>query len=277
VRAPHEIIRAVVKIGRGAGRPDSRGMPKVVSGRLILNADDWGRDRATTDRTLECVRAGALSSVSAMVFMDDSERAAAIARQCSVDAGLHLNLTTAFSSQSVPRRLGERQQTIARYLRRTRLSQVVFHPGLVEAFDEVVKAQLGEFHRLYERSPDRIDGHNHMHLSANVLFGRLLPSGTVVRRSFSFEVGEKSLLNVLYRRLVDRLLARRHRLVDFFFSLAPLQPSRRLERIFRLARRFAVEVETHPINPDEYRYLVEGGLRRQAEAVLMADSRASGR
>ena len=35
--------------------------------------------------------------VSAMVFMEDSERAASIARADAIDAGLHLNFTTAFS------------------------------------------------------------------------------------------------------------------------------------------------------------------------------------
>src|SRR2546426_10477618 len=48
------------------------------AGLLIMNADDWGRDRQTTDRTFECVLRGTVSSVSAMVFMEDSERAATI-------------------------------------------------------------------------------------------------------------------------------------------------------------------------------------------------------
>src|SRR5579863_9771612 len=56
---------------------------------LIVNADDWGWDRETTDRTLNCFLEGSLSSVSAMVFMQDSERAARLARQHGIDAGLH--------------------------------------------------------------------------------------------------------------------------------------------------------------------------------------------
>ncbi len=48
---------------------------KSGEGVLIVNADDWGRDRETTDHTLECVVGGAVSSVSAMVFMEDSTRA----------------------------------------------------------------------------------------------------------------------------------------------------------------------------------------------------------
>ena len=224
-------------------------------GLLVINADDWGRDRETTERTLECVRRGVVSSVSAMVFMQDSERAAGTAREQDIDAGLHLNLTTPFSGANCPARLAQHQQRIARCLRRYRLAQALFHPTLIRSFEYVVSAQLEEFCRLYGRTPERFDGHHHMHLCANVLLGRLLPPMTVVRRNFSFEPGEKSFANRLYRRAIDRILARRHRLTDFFFSLAPLEPPARLQGIFGLARQFAVEVETHPANPDEYRFL----------------------
>ena len=103
-----------------------------------------------------------------------------------------------------------------------------------------------------------------MHLCANVLWGNLLPAGTVVRRSFSWEPGVRSRANTLYRRLVDHRLARRHRMSDFFFSLPPLEPLHRLPRIFSLARRFVVEVETHPINAAEYRFLATGEIARRA-------------
>jgi hypothetical protein len=237
---------------------------RPTSGLLFVNADDWGRDRVTTDRTSDCVRAGAVSSVSAMVFMEDSDRAAAIAREHHLHVGLHLNLTTAFSGPACPGPLRERQQRIARYLGRHRLSQVVFHPGLAGAFQDAVGAQLDEFERLYGLPPDRIDGHHHMHLCANVLLAGLLPAGTLVRRNFSFQPGEKSASNRLYRRLVDRFLARRHRLVDFFFSLAPLEPRERLLRIFSRARRSIVEVEAHPVNPDEYEFLAGAVILQQA-------------
>ena len=46
---------------------------------LVINADDWGRDRETTERIRECAARGTVSSVSAMVFMEDSERGAAVA------------------------------------------------------------------------------------------------------------------------------------------------------------------------------------------------------
>lgn len=228
------------------------------AGQLIINADDWGRNRETTDRTLECWEQQSISSVSAMVLMEDSERAAALARERGIDAGLHLNFTTPFSAPNYPAPVADHQQRIARCLLRHRFAQVLFHPTLVRSFEYVVSAQEDEFRRLYGVAPQRYDGHHHMHLCANILIQCLLPWGTAVRRNFSFEAGEKSFANRLYRELLDRALARRHRLTEFFFSLKPLEPRHRLQRIFSLGRRFVVELETHPSDMEEYRFLTGG-------------------
>jgi hypothetical protein len=239
-------------------------------GALLLNADDWGRDRLTTDRTSECYAIGALSSVSAMVFMEDSERAATIAREQKLDVGLHLNFTTPFSGPNCPTGLLERQDRVAKHLLRHKLGQIIFHPGFTREFDYLVAVQIDEFRRIYGAKPERFDGHHHMHLCANVLIQRLLPQGTIVRRNFSFERGEKSLWNRRYRSFVDNRLARRHRLTDYFFSLPPLDPPVRLQRIYSLSRRFVVEVETHPVNPDEYSYLAAGQILRDLRDIPIA-------
>jgi hypothetical protein len=226
------------------------------AGSLILNADDWGRDQENTDRTFECISRGSVSSVSAMMFMEDSQRAADIAREKGIDAGLHLNFTTGFSASRVPNQLSNHQERIAKHLKQHRFSTVLFHPGLISSFEYVVAMQREEFCRTYGTEPKRLDGHHHMHLCANVLLQKLLPAGTVVRRNFSFQPGEKGFYNRAYRKIVDRILAKRHRLTDFFFSLPPLSPPSRLERMFSLATRFTVEVETHPVGPEEYRFLM---------------------
>ena len=242
-------------------------------GLLIVNADDWGRDCETTDRILECTLRGAVSSVSAMVFMEDSDRAATLAREHGIDAGLHLNFTTSLSAPAVPPRLLERLGQVAHYLRRHRLAGAVFNPALVRSFEYLVAVQIDEYHRIYGRDAERLDGHHHMHLCANVLLQRLLPRGTIVRRNFTFEAGEKGLCNRTYRKAVDRSLARRHRLRDFFFSLPPLD-SGRLKRIYSLAQRFVVEVETHPVQPNEYRYLAGGEIFKQIGGVPIASRKA---
>lgn len=249
------------------------------AGVLIVNADDWGRNSLNTDRTLACIRRGAVSSVSAMVFMEDSERAADMARSRGIDAGLHLNFTTPFSSCGRSVDLAERQMEVAGYLRGSRLAQAVFNPLLASSFDYVMKAQVDEYFRLYGALPERLDSHHHMHLCANVIWGGLLPTGTTVRRNFSFQPGEKSLWNRLYRQALDRRLARRHQMTDYFFSLAPLEPLGRLLQVFTLARRHVVEVETHPVNEQEYSFLAGGEIFRHIEGLEIAsrfDTRANG-
>jgi hypothetical protein len=236
---------------------------EIPAGALIINADDWGRDTETTDHTLDCFLAGAVSSVSAMTFMQDSERAAELARDRGVDAALHLNFTTRFSARGCPANLLEHQGRLCRYLKSSRLAQLVYHPGLASSFQYVVASQLDEFRKLYGLEPQRLDGHHHMHLCANVLLANLLPEGTLVRRNFSFAPGEKAWMNRRYRAWVDGRLKRRHRLVDFLFALAPVDGLDRLQRIFVLAQRAVVELETHPVNPDEYRFLTSSEAFRQ--------------
>jgi chitin disaccharide deacetylase len=232
-------------------------MTTPQTGCLIVNADDWGRDRENTDRILDCVRFGSVSAVSAMVFMEDSERSVDLARTSNIDAGLHLNMTTLFVSKRATTRLMEHHQRVVAYFSSSRYARVVFNPFIASSVEYVVRCQLEEYEKLYGSSPSRLDGHHHMHLCSNVMVQGLLPAGTQVRRNFSFLKNEKSSINIAYRKVVDSLLARRHTLTDFLFSLVPLVPSSRLCSIFALAQRFLVEVETHPVNPAEFNYLTD--------------------
>jgi hypothetical protein len=213
----------------------------------------------------DCVQARTVSAVSAMVFMEGSETAATLALENQIDTGLHLNFTTPLNASRCPAAVAEAQIRVCRYLRSSKLAQLVYHPGLRSSFDRVFKAQVEEYHRLYGRLPERLDGHHHMHLCANVR--SMLPSGTVVRRSFSFLPGEKGSINLAYRRILNRGLGRRHRLVDYLFSFPPLTPLDRLQTIGTLANEFVVELETHPAHPEEYEILRRGNL-----APMMAQS-----
>ena len=236
---------------------------------IIVNADDWGSDRATTGPILDCFHRKAISSVSAMVFMEDSERAADLALQHGIDAGLHLNLTTPFHARQTSSNLTRHQEKILHFLTANRFAFMLFHPGLADSFEYVVKAQLDEFARLYRNLAKRVDGHHHMHLSANVVLQKLLAGNTIVRRNFTFAPGEKSYFNRLYRRRLDIRLARRHRMTDYFFDLRPLESSR-LARIVALSSHFSVEVETHPARLDEYKFLMDGGLLRTGSDCVVA-------
>jgi len=260
----------VQALAQGVGYSPRGGDAKVVDPTVIVNADDWGRDKEVTDRTLECLLQGVVSSASAMVFMADSERGADLAHQHGVDAGLHLNLTTSFSGSGCSSKVKQHQERVTRYLRASRVCPAIYNPLLAGSFEYVVQAQIEEYRRLYGSTPSRVDGHHHMHLCANLQMQRLLPAGTIARRNFSFGPGEKSAVNRFYRRWQDRQLAKRHRMTDYFYSLPPMDPPGRLERVFALAARASVEVETHPVNANEYQFLTGGELMRRAGAIRIA-------
>lgn len=239
------------------------------TGSVIVNADDYGRDTLTTDRMVECLRAGLLSSVSAMVFMPDSERGAALAAEHGIDTGLHLNLTSPFRATYRPAGLNQRQAELTRFLRINRLSRILYHPGLKDTFRFVVQAQIDEYARIYGYPPRRLDGHHHMHLCSNILFSDLLPEGAIVRRSHSYMGGEAGWLTRAYRALVNRKLVRRHPTTDFFFNLRPFDPHR-LQRIFARVAQGSVEVMTHILSDDEYHFLIDGGLTRCLGPIAVA-------
>ena len=239
-------------------------------GRLIVNADDWGLDRATTDSIAECLLHGSVQSASAMVFMEDSARAAQLAIESGFDCGLHLNLTVPFTGGGPSARLKESQRKVIAYLRRNKWASLVFHPGLRNEFESVVRSQIEEFEKLYGRQPNRIDGHHHAHLAANVQLQTLVPQGTVSRRFFTFGPGESRLSRRIYSSMISALLHRRHHLTDYLFSIEPLQPVSRLEKIMALAQAGTVELETHPARESERDFLLGPEFARLTGGVHLA-------
>jgi chitin disaccharide deacetylase len=223
---------------------------------LIVNADDWGRNTTSTDNSMVCFKNGRITSVSAMVFMEDSKRAAALALEHGLDAGLHLNFTTKFNQSITSSKLVECQQRIAAFLQKNKYYFLLYNPVLKTDFRYVFSAQYEEYSRLYHQKPTHIDGHHHMHLCTNVLFQRLLPRGSKVRRNFSFTSKEKGTVNRSYRFLLDRWLQRSYQCTDFFFSIVPMHTSHRLRGIVELASAHNVELMVHPEKQDEYNYLL---------------------
>ena len=104
---------------------------------LIINADDWGRSRAETDVELECFRAGRFTSASAMVFMEDSERAAELAREYGVDVGLHLNLSQRYTRPPASS-IAEAQDKIVRFMTKSKYAVLLYHPALRKHFHDAV-------------------------------------------------------------------------------------------------------------------------------------------
>jgi predicted glycoside hydrolase/deacetylase ChbG (UPF0249 family) len=222
---------------------------------LIINADDWGRSVTETDTALKCWRERRISSVSAMVFMEDSERASRLACEHGVDAGLHLNLSERYQRPPSSARATHAQARIANFQGLGKYSVLLYHPGLRKTFTDVVQDQWDEFLRLYGKPPSHVDGHQHKHLCANLVAQPAIPRGQCVRRNFSFDPREKGRINRFYRKLVDRRLASYYRLTDFFFSLSWSMRRGQLGRVYELSKQGTVELMTHPISRPEYEYL----------------------
>jgi predicted glycoside hydrolase/deacetylase ChbG (UPF0249 family) len=233
---------------------------------LFINADDWGWTREVTDRILNCYRQGRIHSASGMTFMQDSERAAVLARKNNLSVGLHLNLTLDFTGKVVPPNLRDQHRSVARYLNSRKLNQVLYNPFLYKAFDYIYKAQWEEFVRLYGEQPTRLDGHHHMHLCMNMLFLNKYPKGLKVRRNFTFSPGEKGSINRLYRYLVDRWLTSRFQCTDLFLSLKPIGPER-IKRIILLSKSVDVELMVHPGVDEDYNYLLSEDWLRLIKGI----------
>ena len=223
---------------------------------LIINADDFGRNRLATDRSLSCYEQGIVTSTSAMVFMEDSLRAADLARECSIDVGLHLNFTQELTQQIHSSLFCDYHDRIVRFLTKNNYNFLIYNPALRKEFEYVFQTQLEEFERLYGTSPSHVDGHHHMHLCANMLIETIIPEGQKVRRNFSFARGEKILLNRMYRSVIDKWLARRYLTTDYFFSLSERIKTGRLARALELAKASSVELETHPEFVEEFEWLM---------------------
>jgi predicted glycoside hydrolase/deacetylase ChbG (UPF0249 family) len=223
---------------------------------LIITADDFGKTKNATDSILRCYSGKAITSASAMVFMEDSARAASLATGTTLEVGLHLNFTLPFSASDIPPKFREHQGRIVSYLAKDTLPQVLYNPFLRNSFAVVIRSQREEFLRLYGRPPDFYNGHHHMHLCANVLAGKVLPAGSRVRRTFTFSAGEKGLFNRLYRVVLDLRIDRRYISTDCFFNITPISDTERLRKIVACAAEKNVEIEVHPENDEEGEFLI---------------------
>jgi chitin disaccharide deacetylase len=229
-------------------------MPGTQQGLLIVNADDLGLDRGNTDSILECFHLGAISSATALVWMEDSDRAAELARRDRLPVGLHLNLIEPFSAVDVPEAVAATQHRVVQRLRQNGISGQLYHPGWSADFERCISDQLTRFHELYGHPPTHVDGHRHMHLVPNALLARAL--GTVgrcrppVNRTPRESPGYKRALRTAWGRLV-RL---RFSTTDWCFSIRSLHPelggAGAEERLDRTSEE-TVELFVHPGYPDE--------------------------
>ena len=246
---------------------------------LIVNADDLGRTEHETDATLACWHARAISSATHMVWMDDSDRAAALAREAGLPTGLHLNLIQAYTGRDAGPEARERQRRLADHLggRRPGTNQLLYEPRLRATVDGVIRDQLARFRESFGAEPTHVDSHHHAHLAPTVLLSRSLAAGTRVRRGLRFRPGERSALERALRESRHALMSRRFRCTDWFLDIRDMHPAlggAGLESKLAMAASGSVEVMVHPGVPTELELLLGEEWRRIA-AELRARSYAA--
>jgi len=240
---------------------------------LIVNADDWGRCVADTDAARAVFVAGVVTSATAMVYMADSRRAAAQALELDLPVGLHINLTEPFSADHTPDRLKHEHEAIATFLSRHRFSQLAYNPRLHAAFVRVVEAQLEEFRRLFGKEPTHFDGHEHMHLCANVLVSRPIPKGSRMRRTFSYSAGEKGMAKRIFRALVCRWMHQYYVQTDYFFDLSERMAPSEFQGVCALSRYSNVELMCHPANDSNRDFLLSSRFEAAIRGLRLGSYR----
>lgn len=215
---------------------------------LIVNADDFGHDRDATDLTMECFAAGRLSSATAMVHMEDSERSAALAREGGLPTGLHLNFTEPFSSGRVPGEAKERQAQICRALgARLRFRSWSFDPRIARLVEDGIRDQLEQFEELFGGPPTHVDGHEHVQVCPNVTRAASLRV-TKLRNALWSWPSERSAMAAA--RAARRFLtARRFITTRYFLDISQLglvDGTAHAALRVGLSRSASVEVMCHP-------------------------------
>jgi predicted glycoside hydrolase/deacetylase ChbG (UPF0249 family) len=234
---------------------------------LVVNADDLGHDRATSDAICEAFARGAITSATAMVYMEDSDRGFGLAAEAGLPIGLHLNLMEPYSGSGVAEPDRAEQAWAVERFQASFAGRWAPGPRLMRAARRSVRLQLAEFERLCGGPPTHVDGHQHGHLSTPALWELDQRGGMTVRSSFTFRPGEKPRHKLALRALLNRGIAARFASTQRFHSIRDLHPAfggKGIDQVVAEARDLDVEVMVHPgladelevLSSDEWRELI---------------------
>jgi chitin disaccharide deacetylase len=147
--------------------------PPPALRRLVVNADDFGRNTATNQAVIRAHREGILTSASLMVNEPGFEEAVEMARvQPRLGVGLHLTLVCGHSSLS-PEQIPGLVNASGEFLSKPALTgfRFFFRRSLRSQLRSEIHAQFKKF-QATALDLDHINGHLHLHLHPTV-FGIL--------------------------------------------------------------------------------------------------------
>jgi predicted glycoside hydrolase/deacetylase ChbG (UPF0249 family) len=187
-----------------------------------------------------------------MVFMADSIRAAELASSRDIAVGLHLNFTVPFTNPPLNTRLCEHHLKVTNKFQSYRFYRYLYNPTLQDSIDYCFRSQYDEFVHLFGKNPSHIDGHHHIHLATNILFGGVIPAGLRVRKVRDL-ISQRNLFEVRLRNSVTKFMKKRFITTDLFYQIFPCDAL--VSEIFSKARFKNVELMVHPGEDGEFLYL----------------------
>lgn len=230
---------------------------------LIVNADDFGYNRPTTDAIAECFEAGRITSATAMVYMRDSDRAADLARDIGLPVGLHINFSEPFDAPGVPAEVRERHLRASSkfggpsFIYRTR--RWLYDPRLKEETERCIADQLERFEQIFGGPPTHVDGHLHVQVCPNVGLAATIPPGMKIRNTLGARPSPSGFMPRLVALRQGVLL--RHRLsTSYFLNITDLHPQFAEPGTrggLAPAEHTSVEVMAHPGFGHEYTQLMD--------------------
>jgi hypothetical protein len=230
--------------------------------RLILNADDFGFDEDTLEATVECFRAGALTSATIMLGMPATERALEFARGNSeLDFGVHLAFTGDFGQRPLAgaERVPSLVDTDGRFLPvQTARAKALAGRLAQRELEQEIEAQV----RAVQESGvqvSHVDSHRHVHKlgSIRAALRRVLPGLGIRRVRTAQDVYlTRPLTSLTYWAgpRWRRHLRKAFETTDHFFMAGVSDPSWSTPLVTRLdGLTGSLEVGVHPGHAQEWR------------------------
>lgn len=237
--------------------------------KVIINADDFGSTERHTERILELLVKGKITSTTFLVNLDYSEKAAADLRAHHPElierVGLHLNLTQGFPLHEPLRHTPfvHPNQEFFDFRRRVPFWKQLPHFSKLR---KELDLQIERFHTLMGRYPSHLDSHGHTHCTIALLYAfytskKVRHIKTIrLTRQYDHEIkprtGFRELLHRIARKVLNAAFRLRFQTVGYFADIHNLDDSwLNAQQLDYLARNHeTVEVMCHPYYFDDSDY-----------------------
>ena len=140
---------------------------------IIINADDFGKDKKTTLAIVEAINLGICTNTTLMVNMPYADQAVALAKKNNFieHVGLHINLTEGKPLNSSIKKIKTFCDDYGNFtgeFRRNKKNRLIMNTLETNAILEEIEAQIQKF-IAYGFKTIHIDSHHHIHTDRPIL------------------------------------------------------------------------------------------------------------